>query len=102
MAIRKEKTDSHTSDYESLVRNDAAKVTAREIEIEKQGGSMKNWFLERFLPMWAKETVLADNRQLKRENRALQQQLKLLESYTRGLESGIRAGRKINIYGGKQ
>ena len=63
---------------------------------------MKNWFLETFLPMWAKETVLRDNRQLKREIRALRQQLQVLESYTKGLEAGIRAGRKINIYGGKQ
>ena len=63
---------------------------------------MKKWFLEQFLPMWAKETVLRDNRQLQRENRQLQQRIRLLESYTQGLEAGIRAGRKINIYGGKQ
>ena len=63
---------------------------------------MKKWFLERFLPMWAKETVLKDNRQLRRDNRALQLQIDRLESYIRGLETGIRAGKKINIYGGKQ
>lgn len=63
---------------------------------------MKHWFLERFLPMWAKETVLKDNRQLRRDNRALQLQIDRLESYIRGLETGIRAGKKINIYGGKQ
>lgn len=63
---------------------------------------MKKWFLERFLPMWAKETVFRDNRALLRQNRALQQKIKLLESYTQGLEAGIRAGRKISIYGGKQ
>lgn len=63
---------------------------------------MKSWFLETFLPMWAKETVLQDNRALRRQVRQLEQQLQLLESYTRGLENGIRATRKINIYGGKQ
>ena len=63
---------------------------------------MKNWFLETFLPMWAKETVLRDNRELKREIRQLRQQLQSLESYTRGLENGIRATRRINIYGGAQ
>ena len=63
---------------------------------------MKNWFLETFLPMWAKETVLTDNRALRRQVRQLQQQVALLESYARGLETGIRATRKINIYGGKQ
>lgn len=63
---------------------------------------MKSWFLETFLPMWAKETVLQDNRALRRQVRQLEQQLQMLESYTRGLENGIRATRKINIYGGKQ
>lgn len=55
---------------------------------------MKQWFLERFLPMWAKETVLRDNRQLRRENRKLRQQIDLLEVYIKGLESGVRLGRK--------
>ena len=63
---------------------------------------MKHWFLERFLPMWAKETVLRDNRLLKRENRSLQERIRLLESYIDGLQLGIRSARKINIYGGKQ
>lgn len=61
---------------------------------------MKRWFLERFLPMWAKETVFADNRRLHRENRALQQKVKLLESYIDGLQTGLRAARKVS--GGKQ
>lgn len=63
---------------------------------------MKKWFLERFLPMWAKETVFRDNRALLRENRALQQKIRLLESYAQGLQAGMKAGRRINIYGGKQ
>ena len=63
---------------------------------------MKHWFLERVLPMWAKETVLRDNRLLKRENRSLQERIRLLESYIDGLQLGIRSARKINIYGGKQ
>ena len=28
---------------------------------------MKRWLLENFLPMWAKESVLRDNRALKRQ-----------------------------------
>ena len=64
---------------------------------------MKRWFLERFLPMWAKETVFADNRQLRRENRQLLQKVKLLESYIDGLQAGLRAAKKVSIYnGGKQ
>ena len=55
---------------------------------------MKRWFLETFLPMWAKETVLSDNRALSRKIRALEQENKILTSYIRGLEKGIRAGQK--------
>ena len=64
---------------------------------------MKKWFLERFLPMWAKETVFADNRRLHRQNQQLEQKVRLLESYIDGLQAGLRTGRKVNIYnGGKQ
>lgn len=64
---------------------------------------MKKWFVERFLPMWAKESVLRDNRQLKRQLRLLQQELEEIKAYVRGLESGIRAGKRVQIYtGGKQ
>lgn len=61
---------------------------------------MKKWITERFLPMWAKETVLSDNRQLKRENRRLRQENEQLLSYIRGLETGIRAVKRITIHNG--
>ena len=54
---------------------------------------MKHWFLERFLPMWAKETVLRENRQLRQENQALQQEVERLDAYARGLRTGLRAVR---------
>lgn len=57
---------------------------------------MKKWFLERFLPMWAKETVFADNRQLRRENRQLNQKVQMLESYIEGIQTGLRAARKVS------
>ena len=64
---------------------------------------MKKWFLERFLPMWAKETVFADNRKLRQENRQLSKKVQLLESYIDGMQAGVRLGRKVSIYnGGKQ
>jgi len=47
-----------------------------------------------FLPMWAKETVLRDNRTLTAENRALKQKLAVREAYIRGLESGLRRSRR--------
>ena len=51
---------------------------------------MKRWLLENFLPMWAKETVLRDNRQLRRELRALQQENQVLRAYAKGMEKGMR------------
>ena len=51
---------------------------------------MKKWFLERFLPMWAKETVYRDYRKLLRDKRRLEQRVLLLEAYIRGLEKGRR------------
>jgi len=61
---------------------------------------MKKWLLERFLPMWAKETVFRDNRALVKQNRQLQEKVKGLESYIDGLHTGMRAGRKIQIISG--
>lgn len=51
---------------------------------------MKKWMIRHFLPMWAKETVLADNRMLQQENRKLKQLLQEREAYIRGLEMGLR------------
>ena len=53
---------------------------------------MKRWLYERFLPMWAKETLLADNRWLRRENARLRQQNREKDAYIRGLHRGL-AGR---------
>ena len=57
---------------------------------------MKKWFLQQFLPMWAKETVLRDNRALVRQLREQTQENKRLRAYIRGLEKGMRSHR----YGG--
>lgn len=46
---------------------------------------MKRWLMERFLPMWAKETVLRENRALEKENRHLHSRVRELESYIRGV-----------------
>lgn len=61
---------------------------------------MKKWFLERFLPMWAKETVMADNKQLYKENRRLRQENERLKAYISGVTAGQRAGKQIRIYNG--
>lgn len=54
---------------------------------------MKKWLTEQFLPMWAKETVLRDNRALKSENDALHHKISELESYIEGLHMGLRGRR---------
>ncbi len=46
---------------------------------------MKKWLINRFLPMWAKETVFRENRKLKHQNRQLSRQIRELESYIRGM-----------------
>ncbi len=58
---------------------------------------MKKWLQDRFLPMWAKETLLWDNRRLERENEELQQKVRELESYIDGLQVGLRANKRISI-----
>ncbi len=63
---------------------------------------MKKWLTDRFLPMWAKETVLAENRQLKRTIRHLEQENEKLNAYIQGMQTGIRAGRKITVHNGGQ
>ena len=63
----------------------------------QKGVFMKKWFLDTFLPMWAKETVLRDNRLLARQVRQLKQENSRLEAYIHGLEKGIR----VHRYGGK-
>ena len=59
---------------------------------------MKNWLCNHFLPMWAKETVLADNRRMKRQIQQLEQVIAEKDAYIQGLQLGIRAGKRISIY----
>ena len=61
---------------------------------------MKKWLIDRFLPMWAKETVLSDNRRLKRELHRAEQELEKMKMYIQGLETGIRAVKRITIQAG--
>ena len=62
---------------------------------------MKKWLLNHFLPMWAKETVLWENRQLRKENRALQIKVDQQQAYIDGLQTGLRAIKRIRVGGEK-
>ena len=61
---------------------------------------IKNWLIDRFLPMWAKETVLSDNRNLRKKNDELEQKVLELQAYIDGLSTGMRAIRRITIHAG--
>lgn len=51
---------------------------------------MKKWLLERFLPMWAKETVQKENRRLKEEREELFQKLREKDAYIKGVHKTLR------------
>lgn len=62
---------------------------------------IKEWFLGRFLPAWAKDTVLADNRRLQAENEKLLLQLAEKDAYIEGLHAGMKNQRRIVINTGE-
>lgn len=57
----------------------------------------KQWLYDRFLPMWAKESLLKDNQTLYRENEELKHKLEIQGAYLAGVETGVRALRRIVI-----
>lgn len=61
---------------------------------------LKEWIWQRFLPVWAKETLLRDNQELRERNAKLKAELDLLKAYADGLEAGVRAQRRIIINNG--
>ena len=61
---------------------------------------MKQW-LYRFLPLWAKETLLDENRRLKARLSRAEAEIGQLNAYIDGLETAMRARQKIVIGGGK-
>lgn len=58
---------------------------------------IKKWFYERFLPMWAKETLFKDYQNLQRQVAKLQEELEQKNAYINGLMAGIKCQRRIVI-----
>lgn len=58
---------------------------------------LRKWLYDRFLPMWAKETLLADYRHVCSENERLLMKLAEKDAYIEGLQAGIKAQRRIVI-----
>ena len=61
----------------------------------------KNWLIKHFLPNWAKETVLSENMKLQEQVEKLKQEKASLVAYIDGLETGIKAQRRIIINAGE-
>ena len=58
---------------------------------------MKAWLYERFLPMWAKETLWRDYRALRRENARLRRQILQKEAYIKGIHRGLRISGQLTV-----
>lgn len=61
----------------------------------------KNWLINRFLPMWAKETVLRDLKSTREENEVLRHKIAELEAYIQGMHNGMKNQRRIVINTGE-
>lgn len=61
---------------------------------------LKTWLLERFLPAWAKDTVYFENRMLQAKLELKEQEVRELNAYIDGLETGLRAVRRVVIQTG--
>ena len=62
---------------------------------------LKRWLIERILPVWAREELMAEIERLKESNRQLVAERDRLNAYIEGLETGIRAQRRIIINNGE-
>lgn len=62
---------------------------------------IRNWIINQVLPIWAKASLQAENEQLRRENAQLRAKVNELNAYIDGLETGIRAQRRIIINAGE-
>ena len=62
---------------------------------------IKTWLINRFLPMWAKETVLKDLRKTQEENEDLRGKIAELEAYIHGLHAGMKSMRRIVVNAGE-
>lgn len=62
---------------------------------------IKNWFYNRFLPMWAKESVFREYKNTQLENEELRKKVAELEAYINGLHAGMRNQRRIVINTGE-
>ena len=58
---------------------------------------LKRWLIERVLPVHARESLLKEVERLECENAELRAEISRQNAYISGLESGVRAMRRIVI-----
>ena len=57
----------------------------------------KRWLYNRFLPAWCKEELLSANRALSKTVAEQQHEIERLNAYIDGMETALRAQRRITI-----
>ena len=60
----------------------------------------RKWFLERFLPAWAKDSVYRENRSLREELAKERQKVRELNAYIDGMETALRRQKVVIRNGG--
>ena len=58
---------------------------------------LKTWIITQYLPAYAKQTILEENKKLNEAVKAQQQRIKELEAYIDGIQYATRATQKIII-----
>lgn len=58
---------------------------------------IKQWLLYKFLPAYCKEKLIEENGRLVKENEELKAENRILEAYIDGLETGMKALKRIQI-----
>ena len=65
-------------------------------------GRLRDWLVGRYLPSWAVQTILEENRRLRSQAEELRREYRTLRAYTDGVEHALRHGMhvEINVEGG--
>ena len=60
--------------------------------------NFKKWLCERYLPAWCREELLEENRRLSQRQQELMLEIDRLTAYLAGIQTALKAGRKITIH----
>ena len=58
---------------------------------------LKRWLYNKFLPAWCKDELLSENQRLIQANHEQRQEIERLNAYIAGMETALRATRRITI-----